>query len=504
MDGSLISRQPAGRARITRAGLARARRDETGVTLLEVVIAAVLLGILASAVLAIILRTQSVEFGNRGRVAAANLAAREIDLVRDEFAQIETAPVNIANAGTVTNPHPLAGGTAGNPLVLDGVGYTVVRSASWNITGTGHSACEGGLLVAQPTLGVTVSVTWPNMGTIQPVVSTAILAPEKGNGIPTTASFVAVLVSDSHGAVNTGRAVRVVSGGEVHTGLTDDSGCAVIQVNPATGLGTQYTVSLGDAGYVDISGNTNPLKMTGLVVQGQLKSGLGFAYDLAGQAQLTLVDPSGGSLTDAEVAGSQVTLEKSESSGARSGTPYTLTGVVTMITGLWPTQYGAYFGTTPPLGGYPAKVLDPGGTIDLEVPFAMATTTIAGMPAGTTSVLAVPSAAGTTCTTAGARTVSQGAVELMPGNWDFFAVGSTFSCSPGPSAVPLASGSNDDIAWGTTTFRVNSVPSGNALWAVERGKAGGSLTTCPTSAQASTAQNIDAARIGPIALPAGD
>jgi len=178
--------------------------------------------------------------------------------------------------------------------------------------------------------------------------------------------------------------------------------------------------------------------------------------------------------------------------------------VVTMITGLWPTHYGAYFGLTAPLLGYPVKDLAPGGTIDLEVPFAMATTTIAGMPAGTTSVIAVPSAAGTTCTTAGARSVSPGAVELMPGNWDFFAVGSTFSCSPGPSAVPLASGSNDDIAWGTTTFRVDSVPAGNALWAVESGRAGGSLATCPTSAQAATAQNIDVARTGPVVIPAGN
>src|SRR5450759_4677017 len=257
MDGPLICRQSADRARITRVGLARARRDESGVTLIEVVIAAVLLAVLASAVLTILLKTQSAAIGNRGRIAAANLAAREIEMVKGDFAQDPTAPVAIADAGVVTNPHPLDGGVAGQPLVLDGTAYTVVRSASWNATGTGQTACEGGTLVAQPTLGVTVSVTWPNMGTIKPVVSTALFAPEKGNGVPTTAAFVAVLVTDSRDAPNPGRNVRVVNGADVHTGLTDDSGCAVIQVNAAAAA-TSYNISIDDAGYVKISGKQKP------------------------------------------------------------------------------------------------------------------------------------------------------------------------------------------------------------------------------------------------------
>jgi prepilin-type N-terminal cleavage/methylation domain-containing protein len=505
MDGPLTNRRPAKRARILRVGAARPWRDESGVTLIEVVIAAVLLGILASAVLTILLKTQSATVVNRGRVAAANLAAREIELVKDEFARKPTAPVDIADAGVVTNPHPLTGGVAGQPLVLDGTPYTVVRSAQWNVTGnTGKTACEGGVLVAQPTLGITVSVTWPHMGTVQPVVSSAIMAPVKGTGVPTTSSFVAVSVTDSLGAANPGRAVRVESGAEVYHGLTDESGCAVIEVNPAT-TGTQYTASLGDAGYVDVSGNMNPSKMTGSVGRGVLSGPFPFTYDRAGQVRLTLVDPSGGPLTKAQVAGAQVTLVASLSSGgATSGMPYTLSDVVTTITGLWPTQYGAYFGLTAPLSGYASLPLAPGGSIDLAVPFAKATMAISGMPAGTTLVIAVPSAAGTTCTTSGAVTVSPAAVSLMPGTWDFFAVGSTFACSPGPNAQALDPGVNDDIAWGTTTFRVNNVPAGNALWAVEQGKAGGALATCPTAGQAATAQNIDAARTGPVVIPAGN
>lgn len=474
--------------------------DDAGVTLIEVVIASVLLATMAAAVLGIILQTQSVQVGNRARVAAANLAARELDIVREEFLRSRTAPLEIADQGAVTNPHPLDGGTTGQPLVVDGVPYTVVRSAGWNITGTGASACEGGSLVAYPTLGVTVTVTWPNMGTIAPVVAHAKLAPDKGTGVPTTASFVAVEVLTADGLPNPGRTVKVANGAYVKTGLTDSSGCAVVQVDPSES-GTDYTVSLGDSGYVDITGNQTPSKQTGPVQRGRLSTSVAFAYDRAGSVEIRLVDPSGGSLSDAEVAGFQVTLVASEYSGTSGATTYVLGGVSHVITGLWPTEYGGYSGTTPPAGGYPFYALPPGGTVVLEVPFEMASTTITGVPAGASQVIAVPSAAGTTCTTPGARVVNPSNVRLLPGAWDLFAVGTVFGCSPGPVGEVLNPGINDPVEWGETTLRVTDAPAGT-LWALERSQVGTTLTTCPGS-QGGNALNIDGARTGPLSIPAG-
>jgi type II secretory pathway pseudopilin PulG len=495
----MVKRTPATRA----AGALRRVRgsSDTGTTLIEVVIAAVLLGILSTAVLGIILQTQAVEVGNRARVAAANLAAREIDLVREEFLRSETAPLDLEAQGTVTNPHPLAGGTAGEPLVVDGVPYTVVRSVGWITTDQyGVSACEGGNLVAYPTLGVKVTVTWPNMGSIRPVTSSTVLAPEKGTGVSTDESFVAVKVTGADAQPSVGRTVRVQSSGFTRTGTTDESGCAVVRVSPATGSGTEYTVSLGDPGYVDISGNNTPSKTTGLVARGTLNNSVRFAYDLAGTVQIVLTDPAGGSLSNADVAGSQVTLVAAQYSGASGSTVYTVSGVTTTITGLWPTQYSAYFGTTPP-AEYPAAALEPGGTATLEVPFEFASTTITGLPAGTQSVIAVPSGAGTTCTSPGARTVNAADARVLPGTWDFFATGTTFACSPGPSGVVLAAGVNDPIAWEPTYLQVVDAPAGT-LWALEMGKAPGALTTCPGSG-GGAAVNIDAARSGFVPIPAG-
>lgn len=480
--------------------------DDRGMSLIEVVVAAVLLGIMASAVLAIILKTQSASVTNRARIAAASLAAREIDMVRDQFTRSDTAPIALADAGTVVNPDPRAGQVAGNPFLLDGTAYTVVRSVHWNITGDGASACTGGSLVIYPTLGVTVTVTWPHMGSVQPVVSTASLAPAKGNGIPGTASFVAVKVVDETGAANVGRTVRVTGGSESKTGLTDASGCAVIQVNPAAGAGTTYAAQVTDTGYVDISGVTGPTKSVGTLTQGQLNNSVTFAYALAAHLTLRLVDSSGNPLPTGSVGTTQVTLVASESSGSSSSIVKTITGVTATIDNLWPTQYGAFYGTVPPAGGYASVPIAAGQTGNLDVPVVMATGSVSGMPTGTTSVIAIPGATAdcSAIGAAGSVTVNAPAYtfSLLPGAWSFVAVGPTFTCSPGPADVALGSGPNTAVAWAGTTLQVTNPPAGQ-LWAVNVSKVSGTLTTCPGSAYASVAVSINGSRNAAAAIPAG-
>ena len=159
------------------------RERETGLTLVEVVVALVVLGILAMATLGILLNTQRTSVDARARVGAANLAAREIDLVREKFLASDDGPLTVANEGVVVNGNPLTGGAVGDPLELDGTQYTVRRSATWNIMGAGASACEGGSIVDHPALTVEVEVTWPGMGSTKPVRSSTILAPERGQGL---------------------------------------------------------------------------------------------------------------------------------------------------------------------------------------------------------------------------------------------------------------------------------------------------------------------------------
>ena len=476
------------------------RERDGGSSLIEVVIACVLLGILSAAVLTVVLQTQQAGVNNRNRVAAANLAAREIDMVRAEFRRSDAAPLQIANAGTTVNKRPLGTNPAGQPLVVDGVPYTVTTSVQWNITGSGQSACDGGALVIYPTLGVTVTVTWPNMGATKLVVSTTALAPEKGTGIPDTDSFVAVRVSDATGAVSPGRGVSVTGGGATRSGTTDAQGCAVVQVSPAAGVGTEYTAKVTDGGYVDIAGTANPVKVVGLLGQGQLNNNVTFQVDRAGTVALRLVDESGAPLA-ASAAGAQITLVASESSGTTNQRIVTATGPVTNVGGLWPTRYGAYFGTTAPSSGFDYQQLTPGATLTIDVTYAAARWVLVGMPEGTTTVFAGPPSS-TTCTGADVRQVDPAAVTLLPGTWTFFASGASFDCSPGPAGVVLASGDNGEEVWGQTTVRIDNAPAG-ALWAVNRTKSG-ALTACPTGASAASAINVDGARAGGIPIAAGD
>ncbi|VTR75585.1 type IV pilus modification PilV family protein [Cellulomonas hominis] len=482
--------------------LRRPADRDRGSSLLEVVIACVLLGILSTAVLTIVLQTQSAGENNRSRVAAANLAAREIDMVRAEFRRTDDMPLQMAAAGTQTNKRPLTGGTAGQPLVVDGTPYTVRTSMQWNVTGNATSACDGGTLVKYPTLGVTVTVTWPNMGGIKPVTTSASLAPEKGDGVVTTTdSFVAVRVKDSAGAPNPGRAVAVTGGSTTVTGTTDAQGCAVVEVTPAAG-GTSYSAKITESGYVDIAGTPTPSKAVGTLQAGKLNNSVVFQVDKAGTANLRLVDDTGAQLDAASAAGAQITLVASESSGASNSRTVTATGPVTSVSGLWPTTYGAYIGTTPPAAGYTTQKLAPGGTITLDAVLATARLRLSAMPAGTTAVYAAPAGV-TSCTDPAARQVDPNAVTLLPGTWGFFAKGPTFACSPGPSSVALTSGDNGEIVWGETTIRVDNAPAGT-IWAVDSTLVGGTkLTTCPTGTVTGSAVNLDAARTGPVVIPAG-
>ena len=473
----------------------RTRRGDSGVTLIEVVVATVVFGIMSSAILAIVMTSQAKSVDNRNRVAAANLAAREIELVREQFVATGSGPLDIAAAGLVTNPHPLTGGTAGQPLVLDGVPYTVVRSAAWNITGSGASACEGGSLVLYPSLVITTSVTWPQMGSTRPVVNTAVLAPEKGEGLPTTASFAAVTVKDAAGMPNVGRTVTVRSASESRSGVTDASGCAVIQLSPPA-AGAEYTATFPDIGYVDITGTTSPSRVIGEIERGQLASSVEISIDRASTLRLRVT----GAVTDGDVAGSAINLYQSEASGSAIR-PATLTGLETTIPNLWPTDYTAFFGATVP-SEMPAPVtLEPGGTGTLEVPFVFAEFSVSGAPTlGSfgTQLRATPPTG--TCADSTARTVTASAGRLPSGTWSFWQYSAAWGCAAGPANVTLAPGPNGDTAWQPSTLTVASTPSAaGSLW-VSPAATGAACSATNAVKVAATSGGT----VGPVALPAGD
>ena len=256
--------------------------DDSGVTLVEVLVAIGLLLILSMSIAGGLLAIQKSAFGSKKRSAAADLAAREVEIVRNQFHASDTSPAAVMTAGDTTNANPLPNQTGA--LTVDNVPYTVKHWVTWNITGNGVSACDGGSVVAYPSVALHVEVTWPNMGSIPPVTSDTILTPPK-SVLNTSSSYLAVKVIDRDGQPNEGRAVNVSGPGGASADVTGPDGCATFVLSAAG----NYTVSLTEAGYVAYNGTTTAVLP---VTAGSLTTKV-FNYDLGETFRATLRAPGG-------------------------------------------------------------------------------------------------------------------------------------------------------------------------------------------------------------------
>ncbi|MGQ0825743.1 MAG: prepilin-type N-terminal cleavage/methylation domain-containing protein [Actinomycetota bacterium] len=244
---------------MSRQSRARARaRNEHGFTLLELVVAMTIFGIVMLGIAATLGTGLALTRTNRHRSVAANLAAQEMDAVRSaDFDSI------VASAATVD---------------VDGITYTVVREATWVAKSATAGPCDGG--GSPQVLRVRVSVTWPDMRGVAPVASDTTLTPPVGSYDPNTGHIgVKVLDRDAGNLFNV---PVVVTGPSNRNAPTNSDGCAFFAFLPA---GT-YTVELGSVGYVDRQSNPEPSQTLGVTV-GNISS-VQFDYDQAASLELTL------------------------------------------------------------------------------------------------------------------------------------------------------------------------------------------------------------------------
>lgn len=273
--------------RAARGRLASPRRPQAaaddGFGLVEAVISALVLMLFSGAVFGMIGTTLRVSKVDRQRVAASNLASREMEITRTKLRGGDAAVLAVVGAGTVTNPDPT--GAAG-ASVVDGVPYTVTRTATWLPTGTGTSACDGGATVTYPAVHVNVVVTWSNMGAVQPVTTDSIVTPNKSL-LNSGFSYVAVKVVTYAGAPSAGRPVAVSGPSGSWTVQTDSAGCAVF------GLSTSgaHQFSMSEPGYVDFASST-PASQNVDATAGSFKQ-VGFTWDRAVTLDVALVAPAG-------------------------------------------------------------------------------------------------------------------------------------------------------------------------------------------------------------------
>lgn len=455
-----------GTARPVRRGLIQAAHDrlnvarssgDAGVSLIEVVVAMVVLAITSMAVLSVLLNATGVSKAARQRVAASNLASREAEIARNIFNTSSTDALALANAGTAVNPSPLSGS---GDSVVDGIPYRIERNVQWLPIGNGASACDGGSLVQYPSLRVQISVTWPNMGQALPVRADTLLTPPKDTLGGSTLSFLAVRVRAADGTGKDGVVVGATGPGGSFTQTTDSSGCAVLQVGtPGT-----YTVRLNTPGYVDKDGNTVSTK-TSVVSSGSLAR-QEMTYDEAGVMLITLAAPAGFALPTPLPAVNYIKPNVTPASAARVTVPSATTS--TSVTGLWPSPdaYTVYAGScadadpagTPTSGSRgPGTTIAPGGSGTATATLAPVEVTVRTLALGAISGATVKATSRTSCTgtdsvlTLGTTNASGVVNGSLPyGSWTITATRTGFSFPALGTAV-------DTRATGTTTATVTSL-----------------------------------------------
>jgi prepilin-type N-terminal cleavage/methylation domain-containing protein len=228
------------------------RRGDDGFTLVETIVALVVFALISTATTSVLLRSTIASRSSVGRTAAATLATRELEIVRDRFNSPSFGPSTV-QTGQVIDPDPLPGGTAGQPLSTNGMTFTVTRVAEWESSGASAGACDGGASSTLAFLRVTVTVTWATMGSTAPVTSSTLLTPTPGTFGAGTGS-VAVKVTGPSAQAESGVTVTLASGANTTSQVTAADGCAYFAwLSPG-----QYTLTAGAVGYVDATNNASP------------------------------------------------------------------------------------------------------------------------------------------------------------------------------------------------------------------------------------------------------
>ncbi len=245
-------------------------RGEAGFALIEVIVSAVLLVVLALSTLAVLDRSQSTSSNNRSRAIASQLAQSEQDAIRQ-------MPMSALAGGF----HP---GTV--PKKVGEITYEVTSSAEWVQDSGGPVTCSTKTGRVEY-LSTTTSVTWPGMGTIKPVVADGVVSPGVA-ALGANKGALTVLLSRADGTGTEGIVVTV----QGQSSITDENGCAVIG-NLDAGV---QTLSYNTGGFVDENSKPSVSKPV-TIGAGTIAQTTGY-YDNPGTLAVTLAsDGQGGNGT---------------------------------------------------------------------------------------------------------------------------------------------------------------------------------------------------------------
>jgi len=208
---------------------ATARTFEAGFTIIEVLVAALILAVVAAGSAVAFVGAIGTSGLQRNRSAAEALAQQNESKLRGY------------TVGQLANLNQTL-----SPVSLDGIQYTVHESASFVSDSSGTPSCTN---PEADYLETTSSVTWAGMpSSLQPVTVTGLITPTYGE-ISSSSGVLAVQIQDPSGNPIAGMPVSVSGPGSA-SGVTAANGCVLFGDLPA---GNSYTVSVTPAtgSYVD-------------------------------------------------------------------------------------------------------------------------------------------------------------------------------------------------------------------------------------------------------------
>lgn len=247
------------RQRFTLIRSALIRTDESGLSLIEVVVAMMIFAIIATGALHATISTLSVTHDTRSRQVAANLAAQEIDLARDT-----------ADLLTLED--------TSRDIQVNGENFHIERDARWVLNAGGDLNCgaDGQTLRYKR---VNISVTWDNMRpSTKPVTSDTVIDPNVRVNDPLKGTIIVkVLKPSGTGTPGVSVSATPVSGsGPSYTANnTDAQGCSyILKVEPGN-----YNVTVTHTGddYVDEEQSSSSTETVGVTAGSSASAGFLFS-----------------------------------------------------------------------------------------------------------------------------------------------------------------------------------------------------------------------------------
>lgn len=405
--------------------LRRKRSEADGFTIVELLMAIFVMAIVMTAVAAALGTAMRVSRSNTNRIVAANLAAEQLDLIREDASQNFDKLIALLGQTTVTR-------------TVKSVPYTITRDASWVAGSANNSPCDGSATATSAYVRVTIEVAWSALSGVKPVTSQTVVVPPVGVYDPNTGNAGVKILNAAGKAVENVKVDLTGPGGPETPQYTTTDGCAFFAFLPVGA----YTATISAAGYADRQGVTMPTRTIGVNVA--TTTPFPFEYDILGELTATLqpvLNMAGPVYSGALPNNAPITLYNTgyTPTGLKTftgtGSPRSIPSLYPFTSGYiaWagscqdadPDQYGTNL--RPPAISVPPGVTSPGDVLLPAVPLRVRRTV--GLLDVPNAHVTLTHAAGTGCTTGQTMTYDAAALTDATGRLTIAAPYGTWTVS---------------------------------------------------------------------------